>query len=312
MKQTRFHWLLSGAGCAVLTLCMLLIALCLVGTAGVRAHAADQAYTFHPFDVPAELGAFTSAYGINNKGIIVGNFFTVDENVDGFVFQKGSFTDVAVPGASPDNRGSLNAVNDRGEAVGSFTDPDTDIGHSFVRRPSGKITVLPDAAPGAVVTEATAINNRGTIVGFYVDADGQRHGFILSKSIYTTYDYPGAVRTILTGINDHGQIVGLWIDAAGQRHGFLLDDGIITPIEVPGAGQTSPKGINNRGQVVGFYGDAGVFFGLGHGFLLQDGVYTTLDFPGATDTALLRINDKGVIVGSYNEFSFGLVATPDK
>lgn len=286
------------------------IALCLVGPAVVCTYAdTHHEYRFHTLDVPAELGAETSAFGINNQGVIVGNFLTVDGNFDGFLFKSGSFTDVAIPGASPDDRGALEAVNDAGLAVGDFIDPDTGIQHMFVRLPRGEIRALPDAAPGALLTEGRSINNRGTIVGIYHDADNNRHGFILRGGIYKTYDYPGAFRTLLTGINDRGQIIGFWADTDRHRHGFLLRDGVTTAIAVPGAVQTTPAGINNLGQVVGYYDDAER---ITHGFLLAHGEYTTLDFPGAANTALLGINDHGIIAGTYDDFSHGLVATPDK
>lgn len=290
---------------------LLISAMLLAGSSPALAQAGKQQaeYLFLPFDVPAELGAFTSAFGINNQGIIVGNFFGVDETIHGFVFEKGKFTDVAVPGSGFD-RGSLIAVNDQGTAVGTFEDADTGVSHAFVRSGDGQITVLPDAAPDALLTEGTGINSGGTIVGFYYKGDGVRHGFILRNGMYTTYDYPGAARTLLTGINDRDEIVGRWRDEENRSHGFLLHkDGSTTSLDVPGAVQTFTGHINNLGQVVGGYEDED---GIGHGYLYHDGVHTTLDFPGAANTDLFSINDHGEIAGTYDDFSFGLVALPIK
>jgi probable HAF family extracellular repeat protein len=233
----------------------------------------------------------------------------VDETLDGFVFQKGGFTPVVVPGVTSDERGALNDVNDRGQAVGGFTDGETGIPYAFIRGKDGDFTLLPDAAPGALLTEATGINNFGTVVGFYLDADGLRHGFILQNGNYTTYDYPGALRTLLTRVNDRGQMTGIWVGTDQQRHGFLLQNGVATSIDVPGALNTRTGGINNLGDIVGYYDDADL---VSHGYLLKDGVFTTLDFPGAFDTALLDINDHGVIAGTFDGFSRGLVAAPAK
>jgi len=285
-----------------------LIGLCLAGPGAVPVHSGTPQYTFSSIDAPAELGAFTSAYGINNAGVLVGNFVTLDGNLDGFISQKGVFTDVIVPGVTSDSRGALNDVNDLGQAVGGFTDGDTGVEHSFVRSKGGEFTVLPDV-PGAVLTEATAINNLGDIVGFYFDAGFAPHGFILRGGVYTTYDYPGSTRTLLTRINERGQITGIRRDPDGHRRGFVLQNGVTTTIDVPGSLNTRIGGINNQGHVVGYYDDAD---GISHGFLFKDGVYTTLDFPGASDTALLDINDRGVIAGTYDGFNRGLVATPDK
>lgn len=290
------------------TILLGLAAMTLLGPATVVADPPERGYEFHAFDVPPALETFTSAFGINNRGVIVGNFAAADGDAHGFVFEEGEFIDVAVPGSSFD-RGTLNDVNDKGVAVGVFIDAQTEVGHGFVRSPQGEISVLPDAEPDAVSSEPRGINSQGTIVGFYLDADFNGHGYILHDGVSTPFDHPGAVGTSLNGINDRGQILGNWRGADGSPNAFLLQNGVSTPIAVPGAVITRPLGINNRGQIVGEYLGADNVF---HGFLFEQGGYRTLDFPGADDTTLTGINDHGVIVGTYNEFSFGLVATPGK
>jgi uncharacterized membrane protein len=268
----------------------------------------EHQYRFQAFDVPPELGEGTTAQGINNRGIIVGNFVRVDGSFDGFLSENGHFTDVVVPGASPDLAGPLGGINDLGMAVGGFIEATTGIGHAFLLTPRGEIRIQPDPAPDAVLTEALGINNKGTIVGFYFDLNDIQHGFILRRGVSETYDYPGASQTALTAINDRNQIVGFWIDAAFQFHGFMLQDGVMTNIEPPGSTTTAPRGINNRGQIVGGFRDAA---NVGHGFLLSRGIYTSLDFPGAFHTTAIGINDRGMIVGTYNFFTRGFIATRD-
>src|SRR5258708_30575792 len=66
--------------------------------------------------------------------------------------------------------------------------------------------------PGATNTNATGINNRGQIVGFYNDASGD-HGFVLSsdRRTFTTIDNPAEIGvTSLQGINDDGYVIGLF------------------------------------------------------------------------------------------------------
>lgn len=264
-------------------------------------------YRFEPFDVPAEFGDFTSVFGISNTGAMVGNFRNRNGGADGFLFQKRRFTDVFVPGADPEFRGSLSDVSDDGLAVGSYTEPITGVGRTFTRDRQGTQTTLPDGVPGAIVTEGSGINNAGTIVGFFIDQDFGFHGFVYSGATLTPFDYPGATGTFLTGINNHDQITGFWFGEDGQRHGFLLDGEAATPVEVPGAVNTRPESINDRGQVVGHYDDAQ---GVRHGFVLRDGVFTTLDFPGAFNTELYGINNRGVIVGTYDDDSRGLAGYP--
>jgi uncharacterized membrane protein len=154
---------------------------------------------------------------------------------------------------------------------------------------------VPGASLGS--TAAFGINNRGQIVGLYVDFTGPNHGFLDTGGLFTTLDAPGALNTGASGINNNGQIVGFYhgnpqVDNTGD-HGFLYSGGTFTTINVPGAENTEIKGINASGQVVGVYTDA-----MGqHGFLDSHGVFTTLNVPGASATQAWSINSRGQIVG---------------
>src|SRR5262245_6059786 len=98
------------------------------------------------FDVPPSLGEFTSAFNINNRGTIVGNYGAPDGSAHGFIFSNSQFTDVTLPGAVGFDLGSLGGVNDGGTAAGSFSDA-SDIFHPYLRDPSGAVTLLPASPP---------------------------------------------------------------------------------------------------------------------------------------------------------------------
>src|SRR5262249_10113728 len=67
--------------------------------------------------------------------------------------------------------------------------------------------------PGSTGTGASGINTSGQVVGWYNDAGGIEHGFLLDvDGNYTTLDAPGAIQTEARGINDAGQVVGLYRD----------------------------------------------------------------------------------------------------
>ncbi len=83
--------------------------------------------------------------------------------------------------------------------------------------------------PGSIQTQAQGINNKGTIVGAYLNG-GVNHGFSLSGSTYTTIDYPGAIWTSAGGISDGGTIVGGYAGQDGVEHAFVA-----TPTPIPGA-----------------------------------------------------------------------------
>jgi len=81
-------------------------------------------------------------------------------------------------------------------------------------------------------TFGIGINNRGVIVGYYVDATPAQihHGFIWFQGTFTVVDvplttFPGVTGTELYDINDHGDVVVAYIanghhyDFIGQRQG---------------------------------------------------------------------------------------------
>src|SRR5438270_184958 len=92
-------------------------------------------------------------------------------------------------------------------------------------------------APGSTRTAVNA-DSTNAIAGEFDDADGNTHGFVLSKGVYTTLDVPGSLLTVAEGINNRGQIAGLFVDADGNQHGFVLSNGVYTTIDVPGSVST--------------------------------------------------------------------------
>jgi len=102
---------------------------------------------------------------------------------------------------------------------------------------------VPGAGTGAGQgTFPGGIDDRGAIVGFYVDAGNVNHGFLRDPDgIITTFDAPGAGTgagqgTVPQQSNPAGAITGMYMDANCLYHGFLRErDGTMTTFEVPGA-----------------------------------------------------------------------------
>src|SRR5262245_13676207 len=149
---------------------------------------------------------------------------------------------------------------------------------SFVRP---EPTIITFDAPGAGTgagqgTLPFAINPRGTVLGYYIDAGDARHGFLRTQDgAITTFDAPGAGTgpgqgTTAFSINPAGAIAGRYIDASDVFHGFLRTlDGAITTFDVPGAGTGPGQGtraanINPMEAIAGRYIDAS---DVSHGFL---------------------------------------------
>jgi hypothetical protein len=149
-------------------------------------------------------------------------------------------------------------------------------GHGF-RLANGAFTTID--GPGASLTVPYRSNNRGQVVGAYVDAAGKSQHFQLDKGGFTPIDYPGAAFTVPFDINDRDQVVGSYLDAAGKPQGFLLDDGVYTVIDTAAFPSAQLLGLNDRGEIVGGYLDPdGKVRGL-----LRDakGSFTTFSAPQA-------------------------------
>ena len=155
-------------------------------------------------------------------------------------------------------------INDRGQIVGYYDNPDGTPGHGFLRDAGGRFTNI--AFPGASVTNVHGINNRGQVVGAYLEGGvtpnpdgtvprGKVHGYLWSAGRFTSFDVPGSIWTQPFGINDRGQISGGYYDVTGIQHGFVLRNGKYTTITAPRPIDDFAKGniawgINDRGEIV--------------------------------------------------------------
>ena len=109
--------------------------------------------------------------------------------------------------------------------------------------------------PGSSRTRATGINNRGDVVGRYVDPDGLFQGFLRDSSgHFQTISTPaGVLGTWAMAINDWGDVVGSYFDADNAAHAYLLRRGKFINIDYPGALETNARGIDDLGRITGNY-----------------------------------------------------------
>jgi hypothetical protein len=158
--------------------------------------------------------------------------------------------------------------------------------------------------PGSTYTVCSGIDTAEDIAGYYADASGNVHGFLLSGAVYTTIDYPGAQTTYLAGINDLGQAVG-----GTESIGFLYEVQTQTfseTVSYPGASYTGATAINGAGTIVGYYENEQNGHPIDYGFELIGSAYTKIAPPHAgTATQLLGVTTAGEIIGdSTNDGSF--------
>jgi probable HAF family extracellular repeat protein len=144
--------------------------------------------------------------------------------------------------------------------------------------------------PGALQTWLTGVNDSGVVVGWFVDQQGNSHGFSLVGDKLTSLNDASGVSTQPYAVNNAGDIVGSYVNnCAGEvcSQGFVYRDGLFRDIGPPRTVTTAAFGINDLGEFVGTYGDG---FGGRHAFLWNGSTYMNLNGLSA-----VGINNGGLI-----------------
>ena len=293
---------------------LVLVGLCTLIGSAASAQSKTQApsspaYTFKSIDFPG--AATTQAFGVNERGDVVGAYVDSSGNSHGFSWIDGRFASVDFPGAFLTN---ARGINDDATIVGAFTRADDpEGGHGFVLR-DGAYTQVD--FPGAAHSGILGINEGGDLTGSYDLGDiNTGIGYFTDHGQFVSFEVPESA-PLTTGphaINDAGQVAGFFIDGSDPNitRGFIRYKGVFTRITYPGADITGIFGINERGDVVG---SCTCVDGTPHGFLLARGTFTFIKLPGSTHTRPRGVNDRGQIVGFYDVAGVmhGFIATPHR
>lgn len=143
---------------------------------------------------------------------------------------------------------------------------------------------LPGGLTGA------AINSKGQVAGYGIDANGNLQAFASSTGIIT----PASANSASAhGINGNGQVAGtinvgvtsqavLWVNGAAQQLGGL------------GGADSFGLAVNDRGQAVGM---ATTTEGTGRAVLFSDGNVLDVAPPGSAWSSAYAINSSGAVAG---------------
>jgi hypothetical protein len=150
------------------------------------------------------------------------------------------------------------------------------------------------------------INERGDIVGEFIDSSGVVRGFVrfsdgsFSDPIVDPNDTVGFTEG--RGINNSRTVDGDYVGSDGFVHSFLLSGGIFTEYDVPGTVQTNLLSINDAGDLTGAFDPDGS--GIFQAFIDRGGTITSYSVPGALGTLAYEINNnKKLTVGYYIDAS---------
>ena len=150
------------------------------------------------------------------------------------------------------------------------------------------------------------INERGDIVGEFIDSSGVTRGFVrfsngtFSDPIVDPNDTVGFTEG--RGINNPRTVVGDYVISDGTVHSFLLSGGTFTEYDVPGTVQTNLLSINEPGDLTGAFDPDGS--GIFQAFIDRGGTITSYTVPGAAGTLAYEMNNnKKLTVGYYIDAS---------
>jgi len=260
---------------------------------GLTGGADERSLRFSPIDFPGSVA--TTAFGINERGEVVGSYTDSSNRTHGFVRIGELFRSVDFPGALITQ---ARGISPAGEIVGSYRLPGEPPvnAHGYLLTRGGEFRRVD--FPGHPNTIAQRIGPDGTILGCYHDTDTMdtMHGIVVNGTEFTEFEMPTSMHNGATP--DGSIIVGLYTDMDSEKgRAYLLKSGDFVPFDVPGSIFTAGWDISPSRRAVGVYQDAAGRF---HGFIVdRHWKFGTIDYPGAALTRAFGINPRGDVVGNY-------------
>jgi hypothetical protein len=269
--------------------------------------AAAPPLTFTFSDVHANKTATeTDSYAVNNGGVIAGDYVDAKGVQHGMILAGTKLTTVNKAGCQTTAglTGSIAffGINTAGAVVGWCVSTKTGLDIAFMYA-NGKFTAI--NFPKSSGTQASGINDKGEIVGLYLDSTGASHGFSKIGTKYTSIDAKADTNTVAWGVNNNGQITVYATNSSGGFDSFLKTGSTFKKISDPKADVgTIVHTPNNKGDITGtYYTNSGADT---HGFLLHGGKYFDVNDPkGKTLSRSDGLNDKLEMVGRYSPSTGG-------
>jgi hypothetical protein len=153
------------------------------------------------------------------------------------------------------------------------------------------------------------INERGDVVGIFLDSNLVSRGFVrfsdgsFSDPIVDPNDTVGLTEG--RGINNSRTVCGDYAASDGNFHGFFLS-GTFTEYDIAGATSTLVHSINDSADFAGAFSLTGPN-GIHQGFVSVGGTITSFSVPGALQTFAYELNNSNQLVVGYYMDGSGIV-----
>jgi len=268
-----------------------------------------KVYKFSNVNAPG--AAETDTYAVNDYGVIAGDYVDSSNVQHGMILNGKSLTSVdrqncqTSPGAGSIAFFGINNTKGLGVTVVGWcfdTAQNTEV--AFTYSNGQFISIDPT---GSTATVAQGINDKGEVVGAYIDSGKVQHGFLFNGKQYTNLDVPNHTSPDAWSINNKGLIAVFALNGKSLYDSFLFNGQTYKNVDFKGAVNSFIHTIDNYGDRIYTVTDSsgtshGVFFLAGKG-----GGYRKFDDPtkGVLDTYATGLSDKLEIIGNYTTSSRG-------
>lgn len=206
-------------------------------------------------------GQFSEAYGINNKGQVVGLSSNLNEMKHAFITRHNVMKDLGTLGG---DSSIAYSINNKGRVVGTAATSAANVNHAFVTTHHCAMKDLGTLGDFSQQSMAYDINDSDQIVGYSTIDGVTNRAFVTVHGVMKDLGTLGGDTSVAYSINNHGQIVGDAETATPLKDApwlkktqpFVTLHGVMTDLNTlidrhSGWILNSARAINNKGQITG-------------------------------------------------------------